>query len=640
MTKIITLILCLASGLQILAQPGRWQQHIEYDMKVNLDVNTNKFTGVQDMVYTNNSPDTLNELFFHLYLNAFQPNSTMDERSRDLGSREVNKRRDWDERVRDRIQNLKEDEIGYQKITGLEVNGINESVEYFGTIAKVNLTKPILPGAKTKMQLIYDAQVPVQIRRTGRDNATTLVRYTMTQWYPKLCEYDAEGWHPTLYVAREFYGVWGNYKVSITLDKEYKLGGTGVLKNASEIGWGYDKPGTGLKDISTPTRTWIFDAKNVHDFAWAADPGYKHLVEKQGKTDIHIIYKPKDPVADSLAWLNIGMASVKALPFINQKFGDYPYPQYSFIHGGDGGMEYPMCTMMVSPSVGTAIHEWMHSWYQGIFGINESQYAWMDEGFTSYGEDLVTAYLNGASPRKDLELALEKNPENTRLQQFLTMVPEYHTSAYINYFNLQRSGLEEPLTTHADYFATNYAYSIASYSKGEVFLSQLGYIIGEEALQKTLLDFYKTWIYKHPNAADFLKVAEKNSDMQLMWYRDFFVNTTKAIDYSIDSVWQDASNTNIVLRRAGEMPMPIDLSISYNDGSTEVLHIPLNLSFGSKQQDIVAGKFVKKASWDWAAPTYTIKLQRSIGSIKNIEIDASKRMADVDRSNNRWSLGN
>ena len=100
----------------------------------------------------------------------------------------------------------------------------------------------------------------------------------MSQWYPKLCEYDYEGWHTEQYVAREFYGVWGDYDVTIKLDKSYKIGGTGVLENASSIGWGYDKEGTQLKNISSSERTWHFIGKNVHDFVWAADPDYEHLV--------------------------------------------------------------------------------------------------------------------------------------------------------------------------------------------------------------------------------------------------------------------------------------------------------------------------------------------------------------------------
>ena len=340
---------------------------------------------------------------------------------------------------------------------------------------------------------------------------------------------------------------------------------------------GYDKPGTPLKPVNGNLRTWKFEAKNVHDFAWAADPDYEHISARQGNTDFHVVYKPK-AAADSTSWKAIAETAVKILPFMNRNFGEYAYPQYSFIHGGDGGMEYPMCTMLVSASVGTAIHEFVHSWYQGMLGTNESLYAWMDEGFTSYAQDLVDEFLSGRPSFEGVRLALQKNPDNARLKFFNDVLPQRNIDGFSGYYGLQQSGYEEPLSTHADYFSTNYAYANAAYAKGAVFLSQIGYIIGEEALKKTMLEYYRLWRFKHPNAVDFLRVAETTSDMQLLWFRDFFVNTVKTIDYGIDSIWQDEKNTNILLRRVGHIPMPIDVNISYSDGSKEVINIPTNLT--------------------------------------------------------------
>ena len=157
--------------------------------------------------------------------------------------------------MKDRISKLSPSEIGYQKIKSLKINGVEQPVRFHGTILEVDLTKPILPKSKVIFEMVFEAQVPVQIRRSGRDNAEG-IRYSMSQWYPKICEYDYEGWHPTPYVAREFYGVWGDYDVTINIDKSYKLAGTGVLQNASDIGWGYDKPGTPLKPISL-LRTYL-----------------------------------------------------------------------------------------------------------------------------------------------------------------------------------------------------------------------------------------------------------------------------------------------------------------------------------------------------------------------------------------------
>ena len=184
-----TIFVLLVSALLFstaMAQPGRWQQRVKYAMNIDMDVTTNRFSGKQQLEYSNNSPETLNRVFYHLYFNAFQPNSSMDVRSRELGKIMINGRPDWDGRVKDRISKLKDDEIGYQKIISLKMNGVPQPFKYHETILEVNLTKPILPKTKVIFTMEFEAQVPLQVRRSGRDNPTTGVRYSMSQWYPKL----------------------------------------------------------------------------------------------------------------------------------------------------------------------------------------------------------------------------------------------------------------------------------------------------------------------------------------------------------------------------------------------------------------------------------------------------------------------
>lgn len=623
------------------AQPERWQQKVSYVMNIDMNVENNRFTGKQKLVYSNNSPDVLRKVFYHLYFNAFQPGSSMDIRSQELGKVMVNNRPDWDGRVKDRISKLKPEEIGYQKIISLKMNGVPQTFTYHETILEVTLSTPIAPRSKVTFDMEFEAQVPLQIRRSGRDNPSTGVRYSMSQWYPKLCEYDYEGWHPTPYIAREFYGVWGDYDVTINIDKNYKLGGTGVLVNASEIGWGYDTPGSELKPTSKDKRSWHFTGSNIHDFMWAADPDYKHLSRKMpnGGPTLHAIYNYKEnaPANDS-AWNVVVEAAAKVLPFIESKFGKYPYPQYSFIQGGDGGMEYPMATLLNGPGLGTVFHEWMHSWYQMMLGTNESLYAWMDEGFTSYAEDLVMAHYTGRTSLQNLRNSLQANPNNKRLKEMIDILPENHTDGYAGYFNLAKSGFEEPMTTHSDHYNSNYGYSTAAYSKGEVFMEQLGYIIGAAARDKVLLEYYRLWRFKHPNSNDMIRVAENVSNIQLDWYKEYWVHTTKTIDYAIDSLWEEGGVSKIRLKRIGHMPMPIDLQLSFADGSKEQHYIPLNLMFGQKPNEDATGKRIVNEEWKWTHPTYTIELKRSLRDLKMAEIDPSKRMADIDRKNNVLSL--
>ena len=643
MKRIFILVMMLMSctvNSVLYAQANRWQQAVKYTMIIDVDTLSNRFTGKQKLQYSNNSPEQLDRVFYHLYWNAFQPNSSMDVRSRELGKVQVNGRPDWDGRVRDRIQNLKENEIGYQKIKSLKMNGVPQPFIYHETILEVKLTKPILPKSTVVLEMEFEAQVPLQVRRSGRDNPQTGVRYSMSQWYPKLCEYDYEGWHPTPYVAREFYGVWGDFDVTINIDPSYKLGGTGVLVNANDIGWGYDKPGTDLKPTSSPKRSWRFKGEKIHDFVWAADPDYRHIVKKiPGGPAIHVLYNYTAPDAkkDS-AWEKVADAAVAVLPFIEKNYGKYPYPQYSFIHGGDGGMEYPMATLVSGPSLGTAFHEWMHSWYQMILGTNEGKYAWMDEGFTSFAEDLVTKFYNKRAAIQDYKDALEKNPSNENLKKTIGSLPNDHSGAYANYFALVKSGLEEPMSTHADHYNSNFAYSIDAYSKGEVFLEQLGYIIGAQARDKVLLDYYNAWKFKHPNPNDFIRIAENVSKIELDWYQMYWVNTTKTIDYAIDSLWEESGVTKIRIKRTGTMPMPIDLQVTTKTGTTEMHYIPLNIMYGSKPAENKDEMREVHPEWNWTHPTYVVQVKAKLTDIVKAEIDPSKRMADVERKNNLLEL--
>lgn len=610
MMKILLTALGFCLLTQMQAQPDRWQQRVKYTMNIDMNVQTNQFQGKQKLEYWNNSSDTLTRVFYHLYFNAFQPGSMMDNRSLRQGNIKRGSTPDWDPRVRDRIQNLKPDEIGYQKILSLTMNGVAQPYKEDETILEVKLTKPILPKSKVVFDMVFEAQVPFQIRRSGRDNPTTKVRYSMSQWYPKMCEYDYEGWHPTPYVGREFYGVWGDFDVSISIDSKYILGGTGYLQNANQIGYGYEDEGVKVKKPLGGKLTWHFVAPNVHDFMWAADPDFIHKkLNARNDLTFHLLYKTTN--ATAVSWEKILTDADKALPFIEKTFGAYPYKQFSFVHGGDGGMEYPMATLLSGP--GAWLHEWLHNWYYGMLGTNEGEYPWMDEGFTSYAEDRVQAFLDNASGFP-------------------------YEGSYRSYYALVKSGKEEPLTTHADHYNTNYAYSIASYSKGDIFLAQLGYITGDAVRDKILLEYYRLWRFKHPNISDFIRVAEKVSDMKLDWYKEYWVSSTKTIDYGIDSLWEAGGKTNIRLSDIGLMPMPLDVMITFKDGAKEMHYIPMNLMYGAKPVEDPSVSRKVYEPWKWTSPYYTIQTDRKFADIAVVEIDPSQRMADVERKNNKLEL--
>ncbi|WP_424492786.1 M1 family metallopeptidase [Salinimicrobium sp. GXAS 041] len=607
MKRIFLSIALLASFGAVNAQNNTsyWQQHVDYSMNVDMNVENFQYTGEQELVYTNNSPDTLKRVFYHLFFNAFQPGSEMDVRSRTIA--------DPDSRVGDRISNLSPEEQGYLRVNSLTQNGQPLTFEEVGTVLEVELTEPILPGEKATFAMQFKGQVPVQIRRSGRNSAEG-VALSMTQWYPKLAEYDFEGWHADPYIGREWHGVWGDYDVKINIDKDYILGASGILQNANEIGYGYEDEGVKVKKTRGDKHNWHFIAEDVHDFSWAADPEYIH--DKRTAADgtvLHFLYKNNPEIKEN--WKNLQPKTEELLLYFNEHIGAYPWPQYSVIQGGDGGMEYAMLTLITgersfSSLVGVTAHEMAHAWFQHLLATNESKHEWMDEGFTSYiSAKAMAQVMNEAN----------ENP---------------FAGSYRNYLWLANSGQEEPLTTHADRYTTNRNYGIGAYSKGAVFLAQLGYIIGQENLNKTLNRYYDDWKFKHPTPNDFIRVAEKVSGAELDWYLNDFARTTAVVDYAIESVQEDAGNTKVNLERIGEMAMPLDVTVTYNNGSQEVVYIPLQMMRMKKPAED-ANRIVKD-DWAWAMPTYTFTLTKPKSEIAKIELDESQLMADVDRANNLY----
>lgn len=602
------LFLCLIAANFASAQTGRFQQSVNYQMDVSMDVKTNKYTGTQLLTYTNNSPDTLDKVFYHLYYNAFQPGSMMDVRSRTIA--------DPDRRVGDRISNLGPDEIGYMHVKSLTQNGSDVQFMEQGTILEVKLDEPILPHSSASFAMEFEGQVPVQIRRSGRDSQDG-VRYSMSQWYPKMANYDEQGWHANPYIGREFYGIWGDFDVKITIDKTYTLGGTGYVQNPNEIGHGYEDEGVSVQAPTGNTLTWHFKAPMVHDFMWAADPNYQHdKIQMDNGITVHHLFVPSEETSKN--WGLLKEYTPKAIEYMSEHFGQYPYKQFSVIQGGDGGMEYPMSTLVTGgrslPSlVGVMAHELAHSWYQGVLGTNESLYPWMDEGFTSYASSLTMASI---FPRENQN-------------------PNVHFGSYRGYFSLAKSGLEEPMSTHSDHYHTNRAYSSAAYSKGAVFMAQMGYIIGDEVRDRGLLRYFNTWKFKSPNVNDVVRIMEKESGIELDWYKEYWVYSTKTIDYAIGEVHPSGDQTTISLKRIGLMPMPVDVVITYKDGSKELVYLPLVIMRGEKAEEAGMPKRIMTQDWPWVNLEKTIVLDRKMETIKSIEIDPSKRLADVNEENNK-----
>lgn len=598
---------------------GYWQQEVHYEMDIDMDVETNRFDGKQTLTYTNNSPDTLNRVFYHLFFNAFQPNSMMDKRSRTIA--------DPSSKIADKIVGYDSMQIGYQKISSLKQNGEEVDFTVEGTIMEVHLSEPILPGEEAVFEMEFNAQVPLQTRRSGRDNEEG-VRFSMSQWYPKIAAYDEDGWHPNPYIAREFYAPFGVFDVTIHIDSSYVVAAGAILQNPGEVGFGYETEEMEVNRPDGAKLTWHFRSENVHDFMWAADPDFTQTTEQVPNGPLLRFFYQTEPVAEDASekrakelpesWENLPWYTAKAFEYMNENVGKYPYKEYSVIQGGDGGMEYIMGTLITGNRsfrslVGVTVHELVHSWFHGVLANNEVYESWIDEGFTSYMGELTENAI------------------------FNEEVEDPFASRYRSYKQIATApGLEEPMSVHSDHYNTNVAYSRASYTKGALFLHQLGYIIGKDVLDRSLRRFFETWKFKHPTGKDFIRIAEEESGMVLDWYYEYWITTTKTIDYSIQSVASAGDSTQITLERIDLMPMPIEVEVTRTDSSSAVYYMPLKIMWDEKENEYPGKEWVQKEDWEWVFPEYNLTIDVPIDSIQRVEIDPTQRMMDLDRENNVW----
>lgn len=601
MIRAIALILVfISSSTLIFGQ--YWQQKVEYKMDIDFNDSLHQYHGNQELTYYNNSPDTIFRVFYHLYNNAFQPGSVMDIRSRYIPD---------PEKALLKLLDYKENEIGYLKVNEVKQGNSNLQLKEQGTIIEVLLAKALLPGKKTVLIMDFDGQSPIYTRRSGRYNKDGIA-YSMAQWYPKLCEYDRSGWNTDPYVGREFYGVWGDFKVNININSEFILGGTGTVMNPKVVKNGY----AGIEGKPEGERTtWEFEAKNVHDFVWAADKEYTHkIIEAYEGLNVHLLYRNDTSYADN--WEQLGDVIPRLFKFVNKKYGKYAYDSFSVIQGGDRGMEYPMATLLngnrtFGSLLGTTVHELMHQWYYGAIGTNEGSYPWMDEGFANYTDAVVMRYM---------------------LHNDSTTILNYE-KVRARVLRLIESNFNEPVATHGDHYASSYAYGVGAYSKGIMYLHQLSYIIGRDKLDESLLRYYDEWKFKHPTPEDFMLVAEKVSGIELDWYNDYYIGTMKKLDYGIKSLVGSKEETIIVLERVEDFIMPVDLEVVLITGETYFYTIPLDLMRGTKG-NIDYSNYKALPAWEWVDEEYSISLPFDVNDIYYMIIDPDQSTLDVNSQNN------
>ena len=602
-------------------------QGLVHTMNVTVNDDDYTFKGTSRVEFTNNTPDTLRQIFFHAHFNAFQPNSLTHKRVAAIGPNRLKP---------ETFANLKPNEIGKLDILPGTSNGAAFTVERIGTIIRLDLSKPLLPGERTTLAFEFAGQVPVQVRRSGRNNAQG-VRYSMAQWFPKLCQYDQHGWQNNQFVLREFYGVWGKYDVRITLPAKYVVGASGDLQNPQECGFGYVATGDTTifpkPDAEKPqgVKTWHFVAYPVHDFAWVADADYIHRVVKMPASSpvspnmtFHILTKPKyDAVwRNALDWLP------RVFRFMGEKYLPYPYKQFTCTQAGDGGMEYPNLVMVRSSdyngTLGTVAHEAIHQWFYGMAANNETKHAWMDEGITDYLTDRIIAE----------EFKIDEQIRSTWLEKWLLPRRKDALESNRAFLRVYALGYDEPLSIPHDRFNEDMT-AVMVYRKGSAWMRQFEYSFGKNKVDELLRNYQTVWRFRHPYPPDFEKLASETFGQRMDEVFDTFLRGTELPDYGLQSLRSEPTadgkyKNTLQLTKRERAHVPLNLYARDDAGFTTKLHIPSDM-LNAPNKDTT-----RLAPWFWAAGDYTAEFitPRPIASVR---LDTAGNLLRQDLMKNQIS---
>jgi hypothetical protein len=559
---------------------GYWQQHIRYTIVATLDEAQTKLRARGALVYVNNSPDTLREMFVHQYLNAFRPHSKWSEAD--------------EHENRLRFQELSNAEIGFERFTQPPVvNGTPVFVDYPGapdsTVAHFKLPAPLPPRDSIRVTFDWEARPSTVTRRQGRLRRT----FDFAQWYPKVAVYDRAGWEPNpLVPAGELYGEYGTYDVTLVVRNDQVLASTGVPVSG-DPGWArvsttgaprlanmaYSKVPP-APEVSVPSgyRAVRFLAKDVHHFAFSASPEYRYEggiyvrpVERRhfptwDTVSIHVLMKP----GDDTTWGG-GRAverTIFALRWLESIWGPYAYPQFTNVHRLDpGGTEFPMMIMDGSASQGLILHEAGHVFTYGILGNNEWRSGWLDEGLTDYQTDWALRL----TPQEHIGRPAEppRLPEGYRVNA--VTIPPYETGG-LSLWQNEVLGHSQPIGTPAYAFREFGIYNEMIYDRAKLMYSHLRDVLGDSAFLAFAHDYYDRWALKHVDERAMRVSAERAYLHDLNWFFDQWVHHTGLMDYSLDgvSVTTDGARyqTTARVHREGELRHPMPVGVHTASGWT------------------------------------------------------------------------
>ncbi|HEY7481046.1 MAG TPA: M1 family metallopeptidase [Gemmatimonadales bacterium] len=597
--------------------PGRdyWQQRVDYTIRATLDTSSRRLRGEERIAYTNNSPDTLRYLWLQLDQNRFT--------SQSRGSRMFSQRERYGAAAEEGgVRILKVAQPAVTAGRGRAASpAVPLSYQVNGTVMRVDLARPIPPKARQLLDISWSFPFGPNRNRMGIEEIDGGVTYEVAQWYPRLAVYDdIRGWNTEQYYGQgEFYLEYGSFDVSVTVPADMIVAATGTLRNPADVLTATQRARLaqartsastvvirGRDEVGDPalrpasefaTRTWRFTADSVRDFAWAASRTFiwDAVGVNGGKTLAMSFYPPStEPL-----WKDATQYAKVAIENYSSQWAPYPYPTANNVRGSEGGMEYPMIVFCNRPTSETLYsvtdHEFGHTWFPMVVGSNERRYQWMDEGFNEF-----INYYNW-------------------IKRF--GLPPEHRGSIRDYLTMATSGQERPVMTFADQLPDRFV-SPAAYDKPALALRLLREeVVGPERFDPAFKEYFRRWAYKHPAPADFFRTIEDGVGEDLSWFWRAWLFTTAQLDQAVDSiVLADSAGveSRIYLRNAGGIPMPVNLELRMDDGSTQRLRLPVEIWFGGNRYlAIVPGP--KK--------------------VNGVSVDPEAKYPDVRRENNRWPAG-
>jgi hypothetical protein len=607
-TPILTLLLlqCLFSG--VLRAQAHWQQEVDYLIQVKLDDSTQSLHGHITMYYTNNSPNTLSFIYMHLMPNAYKSKRSALN----------NQLLAHDEQSLQFANNIYK---GYIDSLNWKVNRepvISKPCKDSVDIAILELPEPLLPGETVRLETSFYIKLPSShLSRMGyKDHA-----YYLTQWYPKPAVYDSYGWHPMSYLDQgEFFSEFGNYEVQITVPDNFVVAATGELTTTREIKaldtlarftstYVHPKKRKYLKNSVEPSvknKTLTYRIKNVHDFAFCADPELllvKDTIQVENKPVIIQSFVKMSHLAN---WKNANQYLKEAIEFYSEEVGAYQYPVFSLVDVDDitgGDAEYPTIAWINdSYTIEEAIvHEVGNNWFYGVIANNERDEHWMDEGINTFYES---------------KFFTEKYPDN-KIHYYAGLLDgknfPYYQQSHTEYYQFARQNKDLPVKTAAHLLSVE-NYWVLSYSKPAAFTWYLYNICGADSFKNIMHEYYDAWKFKHPINGDLHEIFKAHIGDKADWFFDQGMISNEKLNYEIKSVKRTGEELNIEIVNRGEIEAPIYIE---------------TWNAGYKKMDVynfepVSGK-----------GNITIPYN---AAIKWISLDNGMSIPDVDLSNNYVKL--